>query len=186
VEHQRVGRPRWVSPTQQTTVPCTVVVAALVRTPDHVVTKPEGGRCVCRDAIAIDKATGKVTKLGRSFTRAQQFDAMGQSTKFVQCPQGDSRSARHVARDVARDRCHQLAVSTHGRKASCRSLPATLGTSRPNSIREQVGQGAHRGHRHSGSPARSRAVSEFTCVGVGQPACRCWTSTTKASTCWPS
>lgn len=30
-----------------------------------------------RDIITIDKATGKITKLGRSFTRARDYDAMG-------------------------------------------------------------------------------------------------------------
>ena len=31
----------------------------------------------CRDIITIDKATGKITRLGRSFTRARDYDAMG-------------------------------------------------------------------------------------------------------------
>lgn len=31
----------------------------------------------CRDVITIDKATGKISKLGRSFTRARDYDAMG-------------------------------------------------------------------------------------------------------------
>ena len=30
------------------------------------------------DVITIDKATGKITKLGRSFTRARDYDATGQ------------------------------------------------------------------------------------------------------------
>jgi RuvB-like protein 2 len=30
-----------------------------------------------RDVISIDKASGKITKLGRSFTRARDYDAMG-------------------------------------------------------------------------------------------------------------
>lgn len=29
------------------------------------------------DIVTIDKATGKITKLGRSFTRARDYDAMG-------------------------------------------------------------------------------------------------------------
>ncbi|PVD33439.1 hypothetical protein C0Q70_04695 [Pomacea canaliculata] len=36
------------------------------------------------DIVTIDKATGKITKLGRSFTRARDYDAMGPQTKFVQ------------------------------------------------------------------------------------------------------
>ena len=30
-----------------------------------------------RDVITIDKATGKISRLGRSFTRARDYDAMG-------------------------------------------------------------------------------------------------------------
>lgn len=29
------------------------------------------------DVITIDKASGKISRLGRSFTRARDFDAMG-------------------------------------------------------------------------------------------------------------
>ena len=29
------------------------------------------------DIVTIDKATGKISKLGRSFTRARDYDAMG-------------------------------------------------------------------------------------------------------------
>ena len=34
------------------------------------------------DVITIDKATGKITKLGRSFTRARDYDATGASTRY--------------------------------------------------------------------------------------------------------
>jgi RuvB-like protein 2 len=40
------------------------------------------------DVITIDKATGKISKLGRSFTRARDYDATGPQTRFVQCPEG--------------------------------------------------------------------------------------------------
>ncbi|KAJ7373667.1 RuvB-like 2 [Desmophyllum pertusum] len=40
------------------------------------------------DIITIDKATGKVSKLGRSFNRARDYDAMGPQTKFVHRTQG--------------------------------------------------------------------------------------------------
>ena len=41
------------------------------------------------DVINIDKSSGKISKLGRSFARAQDFDTMASSTKFVQTPQGE-------------------------------------------------------------------------------------------------
>lgn len=41
------------------------------------------------DVISIDKSSGKITKLGKSFTRARDYDAMGPETKFIQCPEGE-------------------------------------------------------------------------------------------------
>jgi len=34
-------------------------------------------KVIAGDVIAIDKSTGKISKLGRSFTRARDYDAMG-------------------------------------------------------------------------------------------------------------
>lgn len=34
-------------------------------------------KVIAGDVIAIDKTTGKVTKLGRSFARSRDYDAMG-------------------------------------------------------------------------------------------------------------
>jgi len=36
------------------------------------------------DVITIDKASGRISKLGRSFTRSRDYDAMGPQTRFVQ------------------------------------------------------------------------------------------------------
>lgn len=35
------------------------------------------------DVIAIDKTSGKVTKLGRSFARSRDYDAMGTDVSLV-------------------------------------------------------------------------------------------------------
>ena len=71
------------------------------------------------DVITIDKASGKVTKLGRSFTRARDYDAMGadvsslssvsrfaltmlsSKTKFVQCPEGELQVRKEVVHTVS-------------------------------------------------------------------------------------
>lgn len=55
---------------------------------------------LCRDIICIDKATGKITKLGRSFTRARDYDATGAQTKFVQCPEGELQKRKEVTHTV--------------------------------------------------------------------------------------
>ncbi|XP_071686526.1 uncharacterized protein [Rutidosis leptorrhynchoides] len=52
------------------------------------------------DVIAIDKASGKITKLGRSFSRSRDYDAMGPTTKFVQCPDGELQKRKEVVHCV--------------------------------------------------------------------------------------
>jgi len=53
------------------------------------------------DVIAIDKTTGKVSKLGRSFARSRDYDAMGADTKFIQCPDGEIQKRREVVHTVS-------------------------------------------------------------------------------------
>lgn len=53
------------------------------------------------DVISIDKASHKVTKLGRSFTRSRDYDAMGPSVRFVQCPEGELQKRKEVVHTVS-------------------------------------------------------------------------------------
>uniref|UniRef100_A0A7S0ZI06 RuvB-like helicase n=1 Tax=Timspurckia oligopyrenoides TaxID=708627 RepID=A0A7S0ZI06_9RHOD len=53
------------------------------------------------DVIVIDKATGKVSKLGRSFARSREYDAVGASTRFVSCPEGELQTRRSVVHVVS-------------------------------------------------------------------------------------
>lgn len=53
------------------------------------------------DVITIDKASGKITKLGRSFTRARDYDAVAADTKFVQCPDGEIQKRKEVVHTVS-------------------------------------------------------------------------------------
>eukprot|EP00301_Raphidiophrys_heterophryoidea_P023852 c7569_g1_i2.p1 GENE.c7569_g1_i2~~c7569_g1_i2.p1 ORF type:complete len:476 (+),score=146.10 c7569_g1_i2:49-1476(+) len=53
------------------------------------------------DVITIDKGTGNVTKLGRSFSRSRDFDAMGPNTRFVQCPEGELQKRKEVEHTVS-------------------------------------------------------------------------------------
>ncbi|KAJ1562704.1 RuvB-like 2 [Cladochytrium tenue] len=52
------------------------------------------------DVVTIDKANGKITKLGRSFTRARDYDAMGPETRFVQCPEGELQKRKEMVHTV--------------------------------------------------------------------------------------
>ncbi|THG96332.1 hypothetical protein EW026_g5480 [Hermanssonia centrifuga] len=53
------------------------------------------------DIISIDKTSGKVSKLGRSFARSRDYDAMGADTKFVQCPEGEIQKRKEVVHTVS-------------------------------------------------------------------------------------
>ena len=53
-----------------------------------------------RDVIAIDKASGKISKLGRSLARSHDYDAMGAMARFVQCPQGELQKRKEVVHTV--------------------------------------------------------------------------------------
>merc|ERR1719158_2345171 len=55
---------------------------------------------VAGDVITIDKASGRVTKLGRSFARSRDYDAMGPTTRFVQCPEGELQKRKEVVHVV--------------------------------------------------------------------------------------
>ncbi|PAN14643.1 hypothetical protein PAHAL_2G426300 [Panicum hallii] len=52
------------------------------------------------DVIALDKASGKVTKLGRSIGRSRDYDAVGPHTKFVKCPDGELQKRKEVVHCV--------------------------------------------------------------------------------------
>jgi len=58
-------------------------------------------RVMAGDVISIDKSSGKITKLGRSYTRSRDYDAMGADTKFVQCPYGELQRRKEVVHTVS-------------------------------------------------------------------------------------
>lgn len=66
------------------------------------------------DVITIDKATGKINKLGRSFTRARDYDATGSQTRFVQCPEGELQKRKEVVHTVALHEVDVINSRTHG------------------------------------------------------------------------
>ncbi|XP_026285848.1 ruvB-like 2 isoform X1 [Frankliniella occidentalis] len=66
------------------------------------------------DVITIDKATGKISKLGRSFTRARDYDATGPQTRFVQCPEGELQKRKEVVHTVSLHEVDVINSRTHG------------------------------------------------------------------------
>jgi RuvB-like protein 2 len=57
-------------------------------------------KIVAGDVITIDKASGRITKTGRSFARASEYDALGPQTRFVQCPEGEIEKRKEVVHTV--------------------------------------------------------------------------------------
>ena len=53
------------------------------------------------DVITIDKATGRISKLGRSFSRSREYDAMSAEARFVQCPEGELQKRKEVVHTVS-------------------------------------------------------------------------------------
>ena len=54
-----------------------------------------------RDVITIEKASGRITRLGRSFARARDYSAMGAQVRFVQCPEGELQKRKEVVHTVS-------------------------------------------------------------------------------------
>mmetsp|Transcript_20048 Transcript_20048/g.30152 ORF Transcript_20048/g.30152 Transcript_20048/m.30152 type:complete len:503 (-) Transcript_20048:2563-4071(-) len=53
------------------------------------------------DVLQIDKGSGKISKLGRSFSRSRDYDAMGSSTKMVQTPEGELQTRKSVTHSIS-------------------------------------------------------------------------------------
>ena len=53
-------------------------------------------KIIAGDIITINKTSGRITKLGRSYARSRDYDAMGPDTKFAQCPDGELQKRKEV------------------------------------------------------------------------------------------
>ncbi|XP_026472502.1 ruvB-like 2 isoform X1 [Ctenocephalides felis] len=71
-------------------------------------------KVVSGDVITIDKATGKISKLGRSFARARDYDATGAQTRFIQCPEGELQKRKEVVHTVTLHEVDVINSRTHG------------------------------------------------------------------------
>ncbi|CAN8264183.1 unnamed protein product [Cochlearia groenlandica] len=86
------------------------------------------------DVIAIDKATGKITKLGRSFSRSRDYDAMGAQAKFVQCPEGELQKRKEVVHCVT---LHEIDVINSRTQGFLALFTGDTGEIR-SEVREQI------------------------------------------------
>merc|ERR1711990_578901 len=86
------------------------------------------------DIITIDKATGKISKLGRSFTRARDYDATGASTRFVQCPEGELQKRKEVVHTVT---LHEIDVINSRTQGFLALFSGDTGEIKPE-VRDQI------------------------------------------------
>ena len=86
------------------------------------------------DVITIDKASHRVSKLGRSFTRARDYDAMGSQTRFVQCPEGELQKRKEVVHVVS---LHEIDVINSRQQGFLALFAGDTGEIKPE-VREQI------------------------------------------------
>ena len=86
------------------------------------------------DIITIDQATGKLSRLGRSFTRARDYDAMGSQTKFVQCPEGELQKRKEVVHTVS---LHEIDVINSRSQGFLALFSGDTGEIKPE-VRDQI------------------------------------------------
>jgi len=86
------------------------------------------------DIISIDKASGRITKLGRSYTRSRDYDAMGPDTKFVQCPEGELQVRREIVHTVS---LHEIDVINSRTQGFLALFSGDTGEIR-SEVREQI------------------------------------------------
>ena len=93
-------------------------------------------RVAAGDVISIDKATGRVTRLGRSLSRSRDYDAMGASAKFVACPDGELQRRRDVVHTVT---LHEIDVINSRQQGFLALFAGDTGEIKTE-IREQIDQ----------------------------------------------
>ncbi|KAG8759871.1 RuvB-like protein 2, partial [Ceratobasidium sp. 423] len=86
------------------------------------------------DVITIDKAAGRITKLGRSFSRSREYDAMGADTRFVQCPEGEIQKRQEVVHTVS---LHEIDVINSRTQGFMALFAGDTGEIKPE-LRDQI------------------------------------------------
>ena len=86
------------------------------------------------DIITIDKNTGRVTKLGRSYSAASSYDALGSQTRLVATPSGSLTKRREVAHSVT---LHDIDVINSRAQGFLALFAGDTGEIRPE-VREQI------------------------------------------------
>lgn len=93
-------------------------------------------KIVAGDIITIDKASGKISKLGRSFARSSDYDNVGPQTRFVQCPEGELQKRKEVVHTVT---LHEIDVINSRTQGFLALFAGDIGEIKQE-VREQIDQ----------------------------------------------
>jgi RuvB-like protein 2 len=88
------------------------------------------------DVVTIDKASGRINKLGRSFVRSKDFDAMSANTRFVQTPEGELSKRKEVVHTVT---LHEMDVINSRQQGFLALFAGDTGEIKAE-VREQIDQ----------------------------------------------
>ncbi|KAI0982840.1 hypothetical protein GJ496_008247 [Pomphorhynchus laevis] len=86
------------------------------------------------DIITIDKANGRISKIGRSFTRSKDYDATGPQMRFIQTPDGELQKRKQVIHTVT---IHEIDVINSRNQGFLALFAGDTGEIKPE-IREQI------------------------------------------------
>ncbi|WFC99603.1 DNA helicase [Malassezia yamatoensis] len=86
------------------------------------------------DVITIEKSSGRISKLGRSFARSRDYDAIGSDTRFVQCPEGELQRRREVVHPLT---LHEIDVINSRTQGFLALFSGDTGEIKPE-LRDQI------------------------------------------------
>nr|CDP93344.1 BMA-RUVB-2, isoform c [Brugia malayi] len=86
------------------------------------------------DVVQIDKASGRITKIGRSFSRTYDYDALGPQTKSVRCPEGEIQKRKETVHTIA---LHEIDVINSRTQGFLALFSGDTGEIK-NEVREQI------------------------------------------------
>merc|ERR1712199_14804 len=88
------------------------------------------------DVITIDKSSGKIARLGKSFAKSKDYDAMGPQTRFVQVPEGELQKRKEVVHVVS---MHEVDVINSRQQGFLALFSGDTGEIKAE-VREQIDQ----------------------------------------------
>ena len=86
------------------------------------------------DVITIDKSSGRISLIGRSFSRSKDFDAIGPNTRFVQTPSGELQRRKEMVHTVS---LHEVDVINSRTQGFLALFAGDTGEIKPE-VREQI------------------------------------------------